>query len=218
MTDSLQRRVAERILIEPQLEGMLADNPGRIGEIATLGCRFEHLPRLAIGTAMPLTFRWEGLQIALQVKIVWSELKLAGGEKFYHSGLQFGDGNPESLKNVRTALDRHLRRVVAALFPYLPLDPASKASAASIPFMAAPFLSAVEEPAKTIVPSGFQEYRWKSGRWDKTSASALSQPRDGLSFPNDFDTDEIESWQRAYQEAEEPVQRMIRAALELRIG
>jgi len=218
MPESLQRRVAERILIEPQLEGMLADNPGRIGEIATLGCRFEHLPRLAIGTAMPLTFRWEGLQIALQAKIVWSELKLAGGEKFYHSGLQFGDGNPEALKQVRMALDRHLRRVVAALFPDLPLDPVSKAAAAAVPFMAAPFLAAAEEPPKPIAPSGFHEYRWKNGRWDKTEVPALSQPRDGLSFPGDFDADEVASWQHAYETAEEPVQRMIRAALELRIG
>lgn len=196
---------------------MLADNPGRIGEIATLGCRFEHQPRLAIGTTMPLTFRWEGLQIALQTKIVWSELKLAGGEKFYHSGLQFGDGNAEALKKVRTALDRHLKRVVSALFPYLTLEPVPKPSAGAIPFMASPFLTA-EEPEKTGVPSSFLEFRWKNGRWDKTEAPALSQPRDGLSFPADFDDEEIAGWQRAYEGADEPVQRMIRAALELRIG
>ncbi|MBI2214440.1 MAG: hypothetical protein HYU52_12410 [Acidobacteria bacterium] len=212
-----QRRVAERILIEPQLEGMLADNPGRIGEIATLGCRFEHNPRLAIGTTMPLSFRWEGLQIALQAKIVYSELKLSGGEKFYHSGLQFLDGNAEALGRVRTALQRHLTRVVSALHPELPLTPPAKASS-SIPFMATPFMSAAEEPPKKAAPTGYLEFRWRNDRWDMTERPALSQPRDGLSFPNNLDGDEIESWKRAFVSADDPVRRMIRAALELRIG
>lgn len=218
MSLDLQRRVAERILIEPQLEGMLADNRGRIGEIATLGCRFEHVPRLAIGTAMPLTFRWEGLQIVLQTKIVWSELKMTGGEKFYHSGLQFGDGDAEALKRVRTALDRHLKRVVSALFPELPLVPVSRSAAGAVPFMPAPFMSTASARAKAVEPSLYQEFRWKNGQWERAEAPALSQPRDGLSFPIDFDIDEIAAWQRAYQDAQEPVQRMIRAALELRIG
>ena len=216
MPESLQRRVAERILVEPQLEGMLADNPGRIGEIATLGCRFEHLPRLAIGTTMPLSFRWEGFAISLQAKIVYSELKLAGGEKFYHSGLQFGDGDPEALRKVRSALERHLKRVVSALFPYLRLDPGPAPGA--VPFFATPFMSAPEPPAAKREPIGYLEFRWKGGRWDRAEVPVLSQPRDGLSFPNDFDPDEIEAWQRAYQDAEEAVRRMIRASLELRIG
>jgi hypothetical protein len=217
MSDSLERRVAERILVEPQIEGILAENPGRIGEIATLGCRFEHVPRLAIGTTMPLSFRWEGLEIALHAKIVWSELKLSGGEKFYHSGLKFNDGDTEALKRVRTALDRHLKRVVSALFPELPLVPFSRSGAAA-PFLAAPFMSGPEPPAKRPEPTSYLEFRWRSNRWDESEVPVLSQPRDGLSFPSEFDADEIESWKAAFERAEEPVRRMIRAALELRIG
>ena len=214
-----QRRIAERILIAPELEAVLADTPGRIGEIATLGCRFEHAPRLPIGTSMPLRLTWEGQPIALRTKIVWSELKLTGGDKFYHSGLQFGDEAPAELAKIRVALGKHLTRVLANLFPELPLVAKPRPVVGAVPFMATPFLSVgVEQAAPKPASATFLEFRLRNGKWDTLETPALSQPRDGLSFPASFDPEAIEIWRSCFERSEEPVRRMLRAALEIRVG
>jgi hypothetical protein len=214
-----QRRVAERILLQPELDAMLADTPGKIGEIAALGCRFQHAPRLAIGTAMPLRFTWEGEAIELRSKIVWSELKFSGGEKYYHSGLQFAEGVAAELAKLQTALGKHLTRVLRRKFPELPLVMKPKPSAGAVPFMSTPFLSRPAPPdIEPASASGYLEFRWREGRWEMKENTVLSQPRDGLSFPASLEPDAIESWKRCFEGAEEPVRRMIRAALELRVS
>ena len=212
-----QRRVAERILLEPELPAMLADTPGKIGEIATLGCRFEHAPRLAIGTAMVLRTTWEGQTIALPSKIVWSELKIAGGEKYYHSGLQFAEDAGAELGKLRASLGKHLTRVLAARFPELPLAAKPKSAVASVPFMSSSFLASEPAPAPPAA-TGYLEFRLCGGAWEMGETPALSQPRDGLSFPASMEPDDIEIWKGCFERSDEPVRRMIRAALELRIA
>ncbi|MGK2856804.1 MAG: hypothetical protein ACSLFQ_06325, partial [Thermoanaerobaculia bacterium] len=150
---------------------------------------------------------------------VWSEFKLSGGDKFYYSGLQFGDTEPAQLALIRVALGKYMTRVLSVLFPELPLLARPKPAIAPVPFMSTPFMSSTAPPAAPKPEaSGYLEVRWRTGRWNKLETPALSQPRDGLSFPAAFDPDAMEIWKQCFAGAEEPVRRMLRAALELRVG
>ena len=91
-----QRRYAERITLKEPIIAMIGDMEARLIEISLIGGRIEHVGRLNMGSAVTLTFRWQGENIKLKAKIARTQMSSIGGKMGYSSGVDFAKSAAES--------------------------------------------------------------------------------------------------------------------------
>lgn len=205
----LQRRAAERVPPPEPLPGMVGETPMHVVEIARLGCRIAHEPRLPVGSKWNVSFRWGSDVLRFRAELVWSQLMLTSGKKSYESGLRFNDEDVAELEKLKRILTAYLTRSLEGTVP-----PAQPEGDEAPPFMSAPFLG---DPDGSGSGEVYREYRLVGGKWQSRDIEVPLQPRDGFCLPESTPAEEVEGYKTSYMAADEATRRMIRASLEMTV-
>ena len=204
----LQRRAAERVPTPEPLPGMVGEVPMKVVEIARLGCRMLHDPRLPVGSKWNVSFQWGADELRFHAELVWSKLLLTGGVKSYESGLRFDDNEVASLAKLKGILDRYLSDTLKDTVP------GGQASSAS-PFLGStPFFG---DPDASLPGEDYREYRLDGDRWQEREIEVPLQPRDGFCLPASTPEEDVEGYKTSYLAADDATRRMIRASLEIKV-
>ncbi|MDQ6802120.1 MAG: PilZ domain-containing protein [Acidobacteriota bacterium] len=233
-----QRRYAERITLKEPIVAMIGDMEARLIEISLIGGRIEHVGRLNMGSAVTLTFRWQGENIKLKAKIARTQMSSIGGKMGYSSGVDFAKSAAES--------PVILQRIVASFIEpesiplpepppapkTAPAPPAAKPKFAPPPAAPvrrqpistepAPFLPEIEDEVEEISEAAevlpYVECAWVEEQWVKRRTREPKQPRQGFTMLAPDSDEEIDAFCRTFEVADPETQRMIRLSFELAIA
>jgi hypothetical protein len=209
MVDVIQRREAERVPPPEPLPGKVGDVPMQVVEIARLGCRMLHEPRLPVGSKWNVSFVWGSDELRFHAELVWSSLLLTGGKKSYESGLRFSDADTEELARLKRILASYLSATLKDTVP----DRETDAEPVS-PFLATPFFG---DPDALLPGEGYREYRLLGDKWQEREIDVPLQPRDGFCLSATAATDDVDGYKKSYLAADDATRRMIRASLEIQV-
>jgi hypothetical protein len=188
---------------------MVGEVPMQVVEIARLGCRMLHDPRLPVGSKWDVSFQWGKNELRFHAELVWSKLLLTGGKKSYESGLRFSDDNKTELDKLRRILAVYLGEKLKDTVP----DKGSEGEGAA-PFLSTPFFG---DPDASLPGEGFREYRLMGEEWQEREIEVPLQPRDGFCLPADTPVDDVKGYKTSYLAADDATRRMIRASLEIKV-
>jgi hypothetical protein len=175
----------------------------RLLDLSAIGARIEHEERFALA-APQLRITWQGRSVSIPVRVARSEI--AGRREsrlIYRSGLQF------------TRSDADAEEVVEAILrsaqPSEPAQPQDKPSLDDSWIRQVNFL---RHDAEDELP--FAQFRLTPAGWQKAYVASPLQPDDGFTIPRgERDFDEM---QRTYELADPETRRMMRIALEAKLG
>lgn len=187
---------------------MVGEVPMQVVEIARLGCRMCHEPRLPVGSKHLVSFRWGSEQLRFRAELVWSKLLLTGGKKSYESGLRFDDSETEELAKLKRILGGYLDQSLTEAGGGAEGD-------ASSPFLSSsPFFG---DPDASLPGEAYHEYRLVGGTWEEREIEVPLQPRDGFCLPASTPPGDVEGYKTSYAAADDATRRMIRASLEMKV-
>lgn len=204
-----QSRGAERLPLGEGIPGRLADQEVRILEISLIGARIEHTARLAIGAQWTLQFKWQNTDLKIRARVTRTELRPAGKQILYLSGLQFAASIEEAPEELRRAMASHVGEEIAQQQKWEPP-----------PF----FRMEDDEDEDEQAPAEAEpdELRYltctlEDGQWTLQRTASLQQPREGFSMLVRQEA-EAGEYCRTYEVADPETRRLIRLSLELAIA
>lgn len=186
---------------------MVGEVPMQVVEIARLGCRMLHDPRLPVGSKWNVSFRWGSSELRFHAELVWSKLLLTGGKKSYESGLRFSDDDKTELEKLKRILSNYLGEKLKDTVP-------TKPAGDETPFLSTPFFG---DPDASLPGEGYREYRLVGSSWQEREIEVPLQPRDGFCLPAGTPEAEVDGYKTSYMAADDATKRMIRASLEIQV-
>ena len=209
------RRAAERVPTPEPLPGTIGEVSMTVAEIARLGCRIKHEPRLVVGSTWDdVIFQWGKNQLRFHAEIVWSKLLLEGGTKSYESGLRFSDDDKAELAKLQLILETYLDDSLYEVGGVSDDEVEDRAGAPPKPIIPTPFFG---DPDASLPGEAYREYRLIGEEWRTQEIDVPLQPRDGFCLPATTPDSDVEGYKISYAAADEATQRMIRASLEMKI-
>ena len=202
MTENDRRR-APRFAAPAGVEASVGSISVTLLDLSTLGARIEHEERFALA-APSLRITWQGKSVSIGVRVARSEI--AGKREsrlIYRSGLQFTRSNADAEAVIESIL-RHAR-------PSEPAEPEAKPSLDDSWIRQVNFL---HHDVDEELP--YAQFRLTATGWQKAYIASPLQPDDGFTIPRgERDFDEM---QRTWELADPDTRRMIRIALEAKLG
>lgn len=157
------------------------------------------------GTAVPLTFEWEGHVAAFSCELRWTHLQSVGTgmrkQIRYHCGCRILESTAETAVILRAIVADHVARA---------LDE-QKANARGIPPTAV-------HAVQTGVAREFVRHELTSAGWRQAATLQKAQPRDGFTVAADLTDEEVEMLRAAYASGDAAMRSVIRKTAELSIA
>jgi hypothetical protein len=205
-----ERRAAERVLIDPEIDATISGVPVRIVELSAVGGRIEHEGRFALASP-ELQIVWQGESMFLPARVVRSEIVGRSGSKLmYRTGIRF-TGDPLRVERLLSAILRPTESRAAEDPPLREpqpkiLPPPQPAQLDDTWTRQVKFLDSDPEDA---LP--YAQFRQTADGWKKSYVASPEQPQDGFTIPRD--QRDFPELQRTFECADPETRRMMQIAL-----
>jgi hypothetical protein len=218
-----ERRHAQRFPLPKKAPATFGGFAADIVEISLTGCQIEHTDRIAPKAHLPLKFKWRGSPVKVDATVLRSEMRSIGGKPGYSSGLAFCDTPAESPGVVRdivgwlaeAAKNAMPQEPVAAPAPAKAPAPApAPAPAVKQSVQEVPFVRVADEDDAELVSAPYLQCILSAGQWDKIFVENPQQPSEGFTIVAPLNDAEADVLCRAYQAANGPKRREMRASFE----
>ena len=211
-----ERRHAQRFPLPKKAAATFGGFAADIVEISLIGCQIEHSDRITPKAHLPLKFKWRGAPVKVEATVLRSEMRSIGGKPGYSSGLAFCDTAAESPGVVRDIVGWLAEAAKSAM----PEQPAAAPVPVPVPVPAAqpveelPVAQEVDEDDAELVSAPYLQCILSAGTWDKIFVESPQQPAEGFTIVAPANEAEADVLCRAYQAANAPKRREMRASFE----
>ena len=206
-----ERRHAQRFPLPKKAPATFGGFAAEIVEISLIGCQIEHTDRIAPKAHLPLKFKWRGSPVKVEATVLRSEMRSIRGKPGYSSGLSFCDAAAQSPAVVRDIVGWLAEAAKSAT----PEQPAPQPRPSATPTLEPPpFVRVDDDDDAEVVSAPYLQCILSAGKWDKIFVDNPQQPPEGFTIIAPANDAEADVLCRAYQAANGPKRREMRATFE----
>ena len=197
--ENQDRRKTERLKIDGLIAVIFGRGEGILVDLSRDGARIRHQAPVRRGTAVRLSFLWNGARLSANAEVLASRMIAIGGGPSYESRVRFLSVDADSQRVLAVALEelaqRSMRRWVANLRGW-----------------------SDEQQAAPRATGSFIRCRLHGAWWEQKRTTDTVQPENGFLVPSDTSAAEIatlcDTYSRAADEERQVIRLMAAAAVE----
>lgn len=205
------RREFQRLKLAKPILGLMNGQSALILDVGVAGAFVEHYGTVDSGDRFNLAFRWHGQDVEFVCEVARSVvIRTPGGDgtsNVSHTGVRFVEAVGDSDDHLQDMMATFVGKVLAA----------QKANATGERIDEGAAMLAQLGEARRTRSRGFIAYHLKGKSWWRVPTDSPKQPADGFTVAAYEDEDELETLCRAYEQADEEGQRLIRLVSELSV-
>lgn len=206
-----ERRRFQRLdLSEPlpaQFDGIDVD----LLEVGVVGALLQHATPIEPDRRGILQYRWQGIELRFEGRIVHCEKGSGEAAHRFYSGLEVTAALGDSDQRLRLMIAEHVARVVSA-------QEANAFGLRDRNWIDDDHTLTALGSARRAMATGFVCWRLKDGAWKKSAALLPDQPADGFTVASWEEEEQIQRLTRAYEQADEEGRSFLRMLAELSIS
>ena len=205
------RREFQRLKLSKPILATMGTSNALILDIGIAGAFLEHFGTVEAGEHFPLTFRWQGEDVAFPCEVVRSTVvRLPAGDGksvASHTGVRFLEGTGDGRDRLQDLITTFVSNILAAQKANAAGENPGASAGATI-------LARLGE-ARRMRSRGFISYHYDGRNWQRVPGSTPLQPPDGFTVGDFEEPDELEKLCRSYEQADAEGRNLIRLVAEL---
>jgi len=206
------RRGFQRLKLSKPILATMESSNALILDVGVAGAFLEHYGVVEPGQRFPLTFRWQGEDVAFVCEVARTTVvRSPGGDgksTVSHTGVRFVEGIGDASVRLQDLIATFVGRILAAQKANASGDRGESAGATILAQLG---------DARRRRTRGFIAFHLKGDTWWRVPTDSPRQPHDGFTVGAHEDDDEVETLCRTYEGADEEGRNLIRLVSELSV-
>lgn len=206
-----ERRRFQRLDLAEPLPARFDDTDVELLDVGVVGALLRHTAVFEPDRRGILQFRWQGVELRFEARVVHSERGTGDAAHLYFSGTEVTAALGDSDQRLRLMIAEHVSRVVSA-------QEANAFGDRERNWIDADHTLTALGSARRAMATGFVTWRLQGDGWKKSAALLPDQPRDGFTVAAWEEEEQIDRLRRAFEEADEEGRTFLRMLAELSIS
>ena len=206
------RREFQRLKLTKPILATMESSNALILDVGVAGAFLEHYGTVEPGQHFPLTFRWQGEDVAFLCEVARTTIVRApGGDGksiVSHTGVRFIKGVGDADARLQDLIATFVGRILAAQKANASGEQGESAGATVLAQLG---------DARRRRTRGYVAFHLKGDTWWRVPTDSPRQPVDGFTVGAHEDDDEVETLCRTYESVDEAGRNLIRLVSELSV-